>query len=213
MAGGDGMVVRKKRNGEIEVTQEIPIPVWLDEKNQFDNFELKVSASRKAWTILHNLSLERPEYVGKLIYLHLAEPAFSFIKPGPRFRGINTGREIFVLRMKELIPPVYYWIFWWLKEPPKNWSTDLSTLVEKIKGQPYNISGRRSTPDAAEVTAFLFEKYFGKERKKNGLLKWTDDPERFRRTFISNSPFAKYYKNLPKNFFLNVSALPRPSVI
>ena len=207
------MAIRQKRNGEIDVTQEIPIPVWVSEKNQFDNFELKVSASRKSWTILYNLSLERPEYVGNLIYLHLAEPAFSFIKPGPRFRGINRGSEIFVLRMKELIPPTYYWIRWWLKEPSKNWPTGLSGLMEEIKDQSLRSSGRRRIPAAAEVTAYLFEKYHGKERRKNGLLKWTDDPGAFRRTFISNSESAKFFKKQPKEYFLKVPIIPHHKAI
>jgi len=204
------MAIRQKRNGEIEVTQEIPIPV---SQHKFHNIKLKVSTSRRSWLTLYNLSIGRPEYLGNLIYLNITKPVHSFIAPGPRFRGINRGREVFVLRMKELIPPIYYWVFWWLKEPPKNWPTDLSTLVEKIKGQPLNISGRRSIPSAVEVTAFLFEKYFGKERRKDGLLKWTDDPDRFRRTFISNSAFAKAYKNQPKEYFLRASTLPHPKAI
>jgi len=199
------MAIRKKRNGEIEVTQEIPI--------RSDKIKFKISASRESWLTLYSLSIGSPKHLRDLVYLNFTEPVCRFIDLGPRFRGINRGREDFVLKMKASIPSIYYWVFWWLKEPSKNWPTDLGRLVEEIKAQPWNISGRRRIPNAAEVTAYLFEKDFGKERRKNGLLKWTDNPERFRRTFISNSEFAKFFKIQPPKYFLKVSTLPHPKAI
>lgn len=214
------MAIREKRNGEIEVTQEIPIGLDREDKRPhsvshpvYHKIKLKISASRESWLSLSSLSTESPERLGDLIYFNFTEPARRLICPGPRFRGINRGREIFVLRMKELIPPTYYWVFWWLKEPSENWPTGLSKLVEEFKSQPPHISGRRNIPSAAEVTAYLFEKDFGKERKKNGLLKWIDDPVRFRRTFVSNSVLAKFFKKQPKEYFLKVPALPHLKAI
>jgi hypothetical protein len=201
------MAIRQKRNGEIEVTQEIPIPV---SQHKFHNIKLKVSTSRRSWINLYNLSFEKEERLGKLIYLNFVEPAFSFIKPGPRFRGINRGREVFVLRMKERIPPIYYWIFWWLKEPPGNWPAGLKELVKETKD--YCMVGKRP-PNAADVTAYLCEKYYGKKRKENGLSGWIIDPDQFRRTFISNSEVAKVYKNKPKEYFLKAPNLPHPKDI
>jgi len=106
--------------------------------------------------------------------------------------------------MKELIPPYYYWIFWWLKNPLKN-VTDLSRLVQEIKAT-LNVSEEGTFPMQLS-DAFLFWEIFWEGKKKNGLLKWTDDPERFRRT-LSQTVQCWFYKNQPKEYFLKAQLYP-----
>lgn len=136
--------------------------------------------------------------MGVLFYLFFAKPAFEYLHL-TRGRGIHSGREEFMLKMRLGIPVIYSWVYLWLREDEQFWPDSLKQIVRDMKKErKYN--GRRMKPKALEVTAYIMEKQFRHERRKQGFKhKWTDDLDTFRKNFISKNEFVNFYKTSSQN--------------
>lgn len=197
------MKIKPRRNKKSPLTVEGEVPL-----SQGESLKLKISAPPETWETLYGLSSGRPEYVGNLIWLNFAKPASDHLN-SPRPRGVHKGRDKFMFKMKELIPYVYYCVAYWLKEPQESWPKDFKKIIEKDENNFFGFSnrGKRKSYLPHEVTAYLMEKTYGEEREKNRLKPWTDDPETFRKTFISDNELAKGFKAKPKDFLKDFSPI------
>ena len=147
---------------------------------------LAISASPDTWRALYIMSFAKPEDIVSMIR-RLSKTTFDYMSAKP-------GREDFVDKMKRYAAYVYCWAEYWLKKPPDEWPEPLKELVRQLSKDRYH--GRRGRPTPKRVTAYMMEMDFGKEREKHHLRKWTNDPEAFEKTFISDNRYARFVKTI-----------------
>jgi hypothetical protein len=178
----------------------------------FEQYKLKISALPEAWEALYILYYMKPEYVEGLIF-HFAMTAYKELHR-KRGRGVQSGREDFMHRMKWYTAYIYHWVNYWFKKSPKEWPNSLRKIIKEGGNQleSFTYLGKEKRLRTDSVTAYIMEKRFGKERKRQGLKKWTDDSDTFRRTFISNNKYAKFikskFKELLESGKFDISDLP-----
>ena len=186
-------ITQRTKKSDMTIEGKFPFP---------DNLiDLKISISPDALKHLYFLSLGDPKKAGEIITHKFLEPAYTRItgKPG---RGIHSGRDPFTTRIKILAAFLDATLTWWLKRRRERWRGALKNLVKEMEEQSLrnektgNKKTRKKRITPHTVTAFILEKYYGKERwEKYGLFNWTDNPERFRRTYISGNEFRRWFEN------------------
>jgi hypothetical protein len=172
-------VTQRKKGASVTVKGEFRV-------KRTKTVRMKITADPESWERLFYLANTCPEFLGNLIYLHFASPAFRRINSTPA-RGIHRGREEFMEKMRLGIPIVYSWVSLWLKENQQMWPDSLKKVVRDVIDNG-EVAGRKTKPSALEITAHIIEKHFGIERKKQGFKnKWTDDTDTFRKNFVSKN--------------------------
>lgn len=144
---------------------------------------------------------ENPEELGKLFLNHFIGGGvwgiinrFGFGNPP---RGVHKRIWEFTQKMKIRAPYTFGLIDYWLKRPQEKWPEPIKKVIKAF--EVFSIvprSGKRKKPKAHEVTAYIMERDFGKEREKNNPSSnlWTDDPDGFKKTYISRSHFTNWMK-------------------
>jgi hypothetical protein len=102
-------------------------------------------------------------------------------------RGLSKGESDFVEKMKRIAFVTSFLI--------KNYSeTDFYEKLVKAYGgpQPGGSCGKWKNPKPHELTAFVLDQIFAKEKKKFSIRRnWVDDPANFRRTYLDVSRIKK----------------------
>lgn len=162
----------------------------------YENIKMRISVDPESIKMLYWLSLGQPKIVGDII-CQTIDPMYQRLtaKLG---RGIHSGRENFITKMKILTAYLHRWIPNWLRKPKEDWPEVLRGVIKDFETLPY--SGRKARLNPCELTAYIMERNFGKERRKHGLKKWTEEPEAFRRTFVSNNRFRAWFTK-PERYF------------
>lgn len=188
----------KQRNKKSILTIEGKFP------SPYENIKLKISAFPDDW---YNLIYE---FFGKP--KHIEKPIFDYLKTvfdqvlnhilAERPRGVHSSMWEFTHKLKVRTAYIFCLLEYWLKKPEENWPESIKNAVKetpKIVGQ--HRKGIRK-PKIHEITVYIIERDFGKEREKNNPKSnpWTDDPENFRKTYISKNPFIQTYKPKEKDF-------------
>jgi len=146
---------------------------------------------------------ETLEELGKIFLNHFLDRAcyeivtrFGLGKPP---RGVHKKTWEFTQKMKTRAPYTFGVVDYWLKKPQEKWPKSVKKLINEFEDQLPTYAplfGRKKKPKAHEVTAYIMERNFGKERAKNKPTSnpWTDDPEAFRKTYILGSHFMNWVK-------------------
>jgi 2-succinyl-5-enolpyruvyl-6-hydroxy-3-cyclohexene-1-carboxylate synthase len=187
------MAVRqKKKRGPITVESD-----WdWDWKDQQVSIHLLARASLDDWKKLVSL----PEGLQDGVFRRILSEVKSKVKDSDRNlqRGLSRDEFNFVQKMKL--------IALFTSEIIRSHSdTDFhKKLVEKC-GQNINSRGKKSDPKIHELTAFVLDQIFAKEKIKYSIRRnWAEDPDNFRRTYLDWSKVKKnfdfYFMGQPKNF-------------
>ena len=146
---------------------------------------------------------ENPEALGNLFLNHfigrgLWEIIARFGIGNPP-RGVHKKTWEFTQKMKIRAPYTFAFIDYWLNRPQEKWPRSIKKIVSEFeeKMASYSpLSGKKKRPKVHEVTAYIMEREYGKERRKCKPKSnpWTDDPEGFKKTYISNNPFMNWVK-------------------
>jgi hypothetical protein len=183
--------IKQGRNKESALRVDIDLPF------PFEEVKLEICALPKAWKTLYILSQIAPERIAKNININsISEAVFNKIEAKPG-RGPHRGREDFVRKIKGIATYIYYWTDYWLKKHPNEWPNSLKEIIKEGRDQIIKERSHYGKPEKlkpSRVTAYIMEKYYGKEREKHDLSPWMDDPDAFRRTFIASDEYTKYIK-------------------
>jgi hypothetical protein len=135
-----------------------------------------------------------PDELSRIIQKDFIGPAIDYLLRRPA-RGIQSGREEFTHRVKCRAAYTYCLITYWLSKPAENQPQHFKDLVAEV-GPRLSRSGKAKPPGALEITVHVMEKRFFKERRSHGLKKWSENPDTFRRTFISakNNKYMEWFK-------------------
>lgn len=151
---------RTKRGLEIEVDGSFLSP--------FGNVKLAISASPDDWKALRNLYVENPELLLESLYQKFLRPEFyeSVVKPP---RGIHSKRWNFNQKIKETAPFTYSLVDYCLGKKQEDWPMTFKEVVKEYEaeelGSP-SYYGKKLRVKAYELTAFILEKAYGKERER-----------------------------------------------
>lgn len=161
---------------------------------------MEITAPVKTWQTLKKIADVR-NYLSfiEIFKQQFIDPAIWKIKHKPA-RGIHSdGRSIFQNIIKEVSTWLYLAVKHWTDKDKNRWPAIFTKAIEKMQVENSNII--KTTPhrkhksyDAKLITAILMENYYGKERKKHGLKKWTDDEENFYGVNIQQNPKFKEIK-------------------
>jgi hypothetical protein len=178
---------KKSNESTLTITERFPFP--------FESIPLKISGMPDAWFRLYALSA-KPEELGRFVYVNFVAPAVRHLVSN-RPRGPHKFRAAFINKIKHLSGYNYALIEYWLKRPEQERPKSIRKLIrdfEKTEAS-YSHSGQKLKLKAHEVTAYIMEKRFGKKREVYKIPNpWTDDPENFRRIYISRDGFRDYYR-------------------
>lgn len=195
--GKSSMHVRKRnRKSAHTIKGNFPHP--------YEMIELTISALPEAWKYLYWLSKADPKTAGKGISI-LAEPVFNDITAKPA-TGMHSGTEVFMPKMKILIAYLHRWIFYWFKnhDDEKEWPGPLRDVVDEIR----NETGEKLAPSdttsrkAFKTTAYIMEKFYGDQRTKHRIKRWTHGLDSFRRSYLSrkNNNFIEWFERDERYF-------------
>jgi hypothetical protein len=183
-------------------TKKSPLSIDAGFPTPYETVKFKIRITPDALKSLYFLSLGEPKAVGETV-AHILEPWYNTLarKPG---RGIHSGREAFTVRIKIIIAYIDSRVTYWFRIKRKRWPEPLrDTIKEMVEQlQKDRSSGKidRVRISPHKITAFIMEKYYGKERRLHGLLKWTDNPERFRKAMIDDNEFTKWFEHKATRF-------------
>ena len=137
-----------------------------------------------------------PEELGRAIQSDLVGPIIDHLLSNPA-RGVHSGRKEFMHDMKGSAAYLYHLISYWLKKPKDVWPEPLKEMVDWLEKLPaeqdtlkvvFDASGRKREHPRLQplpLTIFFMERRFGRERKRHGLKPWSNDPEGFRKIFLT----------------------------
>jgi hypothetical protein len=178
---------KKSNKAPLAVTETFPFP--------FESIQLKISGTPDAWFRLYALSA-KPKELRSFLYVHFVAPAVRHLVV-KRPRGAHKFRAEFINKIKNLSGYNYSLLEYWLKRPEEEWPKPIRKVIRDFEKNEtsYSHSGQRLKLKAHEITAYIMEKRFGRQRKTYKIPNpWTDDPESFRRTYISKDGFREYYR-------------------
>jgi len=188
------MPVRKRNKKSLhKMKGKFPFP--------YEIIELTISASPEAWKYLYWLSKADPKTEGISM---LAEPVFNDIIAKPA-RGIHSGTEIFVPKMKILIAYLHRWIsHWFEKHDKEEWPGPLRDVVHEIRNETAEklASSDKTSLKALKTTAYILEKFYSGQRAKHRTQEWTDNLDSFRRSYLSrkNNKFIEWFERDTRYF-------------
>jgi hypothetical protein len=146
---------------------------------------------------------ENPEKLGELLLNHFIANGLWEITDrfgtGKPPRGVHKQTWQFTQKMKIRAPYTFGLIDYWLKRPQEKWPKPIKKVIKEFEDEMSSFaprSGKRKKPKAHEVTSYIMERHFGKEREKNNPASnpWTEDPYAFKKTYISHSHFMNWVK-------------------
>ena len=178
---------KKSKKSTLTVTEGFPFP--------FESIPLKISGMPDAWFRLYALSA-KPEELGRFLYVQFVAPAVRhLVSNSPR--GPHKFRAAFINKVKNLSAYNHALFEYWLKRPEEDWPKSIKKVIRDFEkeGTSFSHFGQELKLKAYEITAYVMEKRFGKEREAYKILNpWTDEAENFRRIYISKEGFREYYR-------------------
>lgn len=187
---------QRTKKSPLSIDAGFPIP--------YEAIKFKLRISPDALKLLYFLSLGEPKAVGETV-AHILEPWHNTLV-GKAGRGIHSGRQTFMSKMKILIAYLYRWIFDWFEkhDDEEEWPVPLRDMVHEIR----NETDEKLTPSdktslkALKTTAHILEKFYGHQRAKYHIKEWTDNLDSFRRTYLSrkNNEFMKWFERDQRYF-------------
>lgn len=186
-----------KKNGKKKIRK---VSIKIDRQTSGGNVNITILGLPDDLSILTHLKDEEQlEMFDEFISKAKTRLLRTFKKPRGKFKdavGFNS-------RIKRLATYSYFIIKNLLKNHFEIKFT--KQLVEKFEkesdqGVVYSHSGKKIKPKPHEITAFILESIFGKEREKYGLKPWTDDPENFKREYVEWVRFKSQSKQFQSRF-------------
>jgi len=179
-----------------------PIPLAYVSQEWPDKLTLKINASPQDWNTLHQLADADPEYLGRLIFLHITRPVYEkFLSREGRNlpRGFHSEAEqIFMEKARMYVAAAYAVLLHWAEHPLTAWPDDLQAVIrdaEKRLGKEsiwypgkQSPENERQSVDVIAVVRYLLKLKYGVRWKELGL----DNVEK-----MDNEIFRKIY--LDKN--------------
>lgn len=179
-----------------------PIPLAYVSQEWPDKLTLKISASPQDWDTLHQLANSSPEYLGRLIFLHITRPVQEkFLSREGRNlpRGFhNEAEQIFMEESRMYVAAAYAVLSYWGEHPLTAWPDDLQAVIraaEKRLGKEsiwypgkQSHKNERQSVEVIAVVRYLLRLKYGIRWKELGL----DNVEK-----MDNEIFRKIY--LDKN--------------
>ena len=184
-------------------TKKFPYQIEESFPPPHENIKLIIIANDDDLTRLGTDYQENPEKLGELLLNHFIAPGvweiINRFGMGAPPRGIHKTTSAFIQKMRICAPYTFFLIDHWLKRPQEKWPRSIKKVIGEFdQKKPSNLSrsGKRKKPRAHEVTAYLMEKAFGKEREENNPASspWTKDPDGFKKTYILRSNLTKGIK-------------------
>ena len=110
-----------------------PIPLAYVSQEWPDKLTLKIKASTQDWNTLHQLANSSPEYLGRLIFLHITRPVQEkFLSREGRNlpRGFhNEAEQIFMEESRLYVAAAFAVISHWAKSPLTDWPDYLKAEI------------------------------------------------------------------------------------
>jgi len=181
---------------------------------------LKISASTKDWNTLHQLADSSPEYLGRLIFLHITRPVQKqFLSKEGRTlpRGFhNEAEQIFMEESRRYVAASFTVLSYWAEHHLTDWPDNLKAVIreaEKLWGkeniwppEKQSPENERQSVDVIAMVRYLLKREYGIRRKELGLKDVEDmNNETFRRIYADknkleaaatlNDNFIKKYGN------------------
>ena len=114
-----------------------PIPIAYVSKEWPDKLTLKINASPQDWNTLHQLAEFSPEYLGRLIFLHITRPVQEkFLSREGRNlpRGFhNEAEQIFMEESRMYVAAAFAVISHWAKSPLTTWPDNLKAVIREAE--------------------------------------------------------------------------------
>lgn len=159
------------------------LSIKVDRMSPKGNIRLKILGTQGDFNNLSNL---KPEEKKEIFDEVINKAIIQIIKNRrEKPRGPFSQDQDFTGIIKRLASYTHYILKELLKSQPE--SKFVQGLVKEYekKHKSYNPkSGKKKKTKPHELTAFILDRYFGKEAKKRGLIGWPEDPNHFRRTYI-----------------------------
>jgi len=114
-----------------------PIPLAYVSQKWPDKLTLKINASTQDWNTLHHLAMTSPEYLGRLIFLHITRPVYdNFLLKEKRNlpRGFhNEAEQIFMEEARMYVAAAYAVLSYWAKHPFTAWPDYLQAIIREAE--------------------------------------------------------------------------------
>jgi hypothetical protein len=110
-----------------------PIPLAYVSQEWPKELTLKIKASPQDWNTLHQLADSSPEYLGRLIFLHITRPVYEefLSREGKNLlRGFhNEARQIFMEESRMYVAAAFTVLSYWTERPFTAWPKDLQAVI------------------------------------------------------------------------------------
>jgi hypothetical protein len=179
-----------------------PIPLSFVSQEWPNKLTLKISASPQDWNTLHQLAVTSPEYLGRLIFLHITRPINErFLSKEGRIlpRGFhNEAQQIFMEEARRYSAAAFVVLSHWADQPLTVWPDELQDVTreaEKLWGQE-NIwppekqsrENERQLVDVIAVVKYLLDLKHGLKRDEFDLDSLEEmDNETFRKIYLDKN--------------------------
>ncbi len=178
-------------NGSVE-----PIPLPYVSQKWPDKLTLKISASPQDWDTLHQLANSSPEYLGRLIFLHITRPVQEefLSKEGRNLpRGFhNEAEQIFMEEARRYVAAAFTVLSHWAEHPLIDWPDSLKAVIRGAEirwGEKSIWPPEKESVDVIAVVRYLLRSKYGIEGKKLSLADIED---------MDNEIFWKIYRDKEK---------------
>ena len=168
-----------------------PIPLAYVSQEWPDKLTLKIKASPQDWNTLHQLADSSPEYLGRLIFLHITRPVQEkFLSREGRNlpRGFhNEAEQIFMEESRMYVAAAFAVISHWGKSPLTTWPDNLKVVIreaEIILGEKSIWPPQKESVDVIAVVRYLLNLKTGIRRIELGIDNLED---------MDNEGFYKIY--------------------
>jgi len=168
-----------------------PIPLAYVSQEWPDKLTLKIKASTQDWNTLHQLANSSPEYLGRLIFLHITRPVQEkFLSREGRNlpRGFhNEAEQIFMEESRLYVAAAFAVISHWAKSPLTDWPDYLKAEIrdaEKRLGKNNIWHPVKESVEIITVVRYLLKIKYGRRGVELGHKDIED---------IDNKEFRKIY--------------------
>jgi hypothetical protein len=124
-----------------------------------DKLTLKIKASPQDWHTLYLLAKADPEYLGRLVLIHITRPVYEqfLSREGIHLSGglHNVEQQLFMEKARSYAAAAYAVLSHWAKSPLATWPDDLKAIIREAENK---LTKESIWPPTREI-----EKTLGKE--------------------------------------------------
>ena len=150
-----------------------PIPLPYTSQEWPDKLTIKIKASPQNWNTLHQLADSSPEYLGKLIFLHITRPVQEkFLSREGRNlpRGFhNEAEQIFMEESRMYVAAAFAVLSHWANIPLNDWPDNLKVVIreaEIILGEKSIWPPQKESIDVIAVVRYMLNLKTGIRRNE-----------------------------------------------